>query len=60
MTNECTHGQLARSCEICEKDARIAELEKALRMFTDACEKSPPVELINHISAACEHAKSVL
>lgn len=24
---ECQHGQLARSCDLCEKDARIAELE---------------------------------
>lgn len=31
MTTECKHGQLARSCELCEKDARIAELETALR-----------------------------
>lgn len=31
MTNECKHGQLARQCELCEKDQRIAELEKALR-----------------------------
>lgn len=30
MSNECTHGQLARSCEICERDARIAELERQL------------------------------
>ena len=28
--NECTHGQLARSCETCERDARIAELESEL------------------------------
>lgn len=27
----CPHGQLARSCELCERDARIAELEAALR-----------------------------
>ena len=24
---DCIHGQLARSCEICERDQRIAELE---------------------------------
>lgn len=26
-SNECEHGQLARSCELCEKDAEIAELK---------------------------------
>lgn len=30
MAVECTHGHLARSCEICERDARIAELEGLL------------------------------
>ena len=27
----CQHGHLARSCEICERDARIKALEDALR-----------------------------
>ena len=26
MTNQCQHGQLARVCELCEKDAQIAKL----------------------------------
>lgn len=36
MSNECKHGQLARQCELCEKDRRIAELETALRFYSDA------------------------
>lgn len=26
----CAHGQLGRSCEICERDARIARMRQAL------------------------------
>ena len=26
MTNECAHGHLARSCELCERDTEIASL----------------------------------
>lgn len=29
--NECTHGQLARSCEICERDEQIARMREALQ-----------------------------
>ena len=28
MRDECEHGSLRRSCEICERDARIKELEE--------------------------------
>jgi hypothetical protein len=35
-SRDCAHGQLARSCEICEKDARIAELERD-RDYHTAC-----------------------
>lgn len=30
MTNQCEHGQLARVCELCEKDAEIAQLRQYL------------------------------
>lgn len=30
MTNQCAHGQLARVCELCEKDAEIAQLRQYL------------------------------
>ena len=33
MIIECTHKQLARSCELCEKDARIVELQAELDKF---------------------------
>lgn len=36
---ECGHGQLARQCPLCEKDARIAELEQQLAMANDAAAK---------------------
>lgn len=31
MNTECKHGQLARSCELCEKDQRIDRLVEVLR-----------------------------
>ena len=31
--SECKHGQLARSCEICERDAEI----KALKILLNQC-----------------------
>lgn len=30
--NECAHGHLARKCELCERDGRIAELERVLEL----------------------------
>lgn len=30
MSNQCEHGQLARVCELCEKDAEIAQLRQYL------------------------------
>jgi len=30
MSNQCTHGQLARSCELCERDGEIATLRERL------------------------------
>jgi hypothetical protein len=38
MSNECKHGQLARQCELCEKDQRIAELEQQLEVRKAAIE----------------------
>jgi hypothetical protein len=36
--NECKHGHLARKCELCERDDRIAELERALkRIASNTC-----------------------
>ena len=39
MTNQCEHGQLARVCELCEKDAEIAalraEYERACKLVAD-------------------------
>lgn len=35
MTNQCQHGQLARVCELCEKDAEIA----TLRQYLDAAQR---------------------
>lgn len=31
MSTVCEHGGLKRKCEVCEQDARIAELERCLR-----------------------------
>ncbi len=32
---DCTHGQLARQCPICERDERIAELEARTKCRRD-------------------------
>jgi len=34
MSNQCTHGQLARSCELCERDGEIATLRERLAEVT--------------------------
>lgn len=34
---ECQHGALFSHCEICKRDARIAELEAALRALLSGC-----------------------
>lgn len=47
----CSHGQLKRSCEICERDARIAELEAKLVEAKD---------MGNFYEAELEHRKSQL
>lgn len=43
-TRDCKHGQLARSCEVCELEAdnaalraRVTELEAALEQCSDMC-----------------------
>jgi len=33
MATECAHGQLARSCEICERDNTIATLRQEIRLM---------------------------
>ena len=34
--DECSHGSLRRSCEICERDKEIADLKAALKAADDA------------------------
>ena len=31
----CQHGQLARSCELCERDAEVAEFEARIKKLED-------------------------
>lgn len=33
MTRDCKHGQLARSCEVCELEAEVERLRAALRLY---------------------------
>lgn len=35
MARDCEHGQLKRSCPLCEKDAEIERLREALRLSTN-------------------------
>jgi len=34
-TNQCLHGRLARSCELCERDREIADLRAELKLAQD-------------------------
>ena len=51
--NECTHGQLARSCETCERDARIAELEARVADLQRLYDWAHPVESHEWICKRC-------
>lgn len=47
MSLECLHGYLARKCEICERDERIAELERVLggaRVYFEMLKRATGIE----------------
>jgi hypothetical protein len=35
---DCKHGHLARSCEVCERESRIEELEAGIAAFRQVAE----------------------
>lgn len=39
MSEECEHGQLRRQCPLCERDQRIAELEKRAERLAEVADK---------------------
>ena len=41
MATECQHGQLARSCEMCERDSEIARLSAALNKIAEISDHAP-------------------
>lgn len=41
MATECQHGQLERSCEICERDSEIARLSAALNKIAEISDHCP-------------------
>lgn len=47
--NQCSHGSLARSCEICERDKEIAELKTARVLLKDL------ISAIRSINCAPHH-----
>jgi len=59
MRLECEHGQLARSCNLCEYEAEIVELAGLLREAQVKLEASerPPVNLMKRIQALLEPEK---
>ena len=40
MSEVCGHGSLKRKCEICERDERIAELERCIRRMLRESDKA--------------------
>lgn len=62
MTNlVCQHGQLARSCELCEKDAEIAALRNALQVLMSAPFDYPDDEFQQEaLASAMSMANSLL
>lgn len=57
---ECQHGALRRRCEICKRDARIAELETALLNMLVIVEAMPDMELTVNEMAEARLARKVL
>ena len=43
-TNQCDHGSLSRSCELCEKDAEIAELKGKLERVRELAQEVKRLE----------------
>lgn len=57
---ECQHGALLGHCEICKRDARIAELEAALLNMLVIVEAMPDMELTVNEMAEARLARKVL
>jgi hypothetical protein len=58
MTNQCTHGQLARVCELCEKDAEIARLRTINTELLEALKSSKEIANANAAIAKVKGEKS--
>lgn len=55
---ECQHGALRRQCEICKRDARIAELESLLRDAVAAFDLPEPMRRERIVRVRLALAKS--
>jgi len=53
---DCKHGSLARSCEICERDAEIAELKAELLRSSN--EHKASLDRIESLMDDCDHWKN--
>jgi len=56
--NVCDHGALIRQCEICDRDARIAELEAEVRRGIDCIQRLMPYVMWDGLSGHQDEARS--
>ena len=54
---DCEHGQLARSCLICELQAEIAALKAKLAAVCEAGEAHPPLMVMLAVEILCNHVE---
>ena len=56
---ECTHGQLRRQCELCERDAAIAELRERHAAFVRKVREIAERAVIRHADGLGEASGTI-
>jgi hypothetical protein len=55
----CNHGNLARVCELCERDRRIVELETIRDGLAELLRLLSDEGVLNHVTASVEHSIAI-